>query len=62
MNYRTPEDIKYDRKAMRESSALLASRLNKMDAETKRRAERTIANLRGQIDALTDKLNWRGAE
>lgn len=58
MNYRTPEEIRHDLSAMRASSAKLAVRMNKMDPETKARAERTIANLREQIEALSKELSW----
>ena len=62
MKFFTTEQLQYDRTAMRNSMALLTQRLNQMDAATRERAERTILNLRGQVQAITDQLAMAGAK
>ena len=57
----TVTDLQYERTAIRKSMALLGQRMNQMDAETRQRAERTILNLRGQVEEITEQLNMAGA-
>ena len=58
----TVTDLQYERTAIRKSMALLGQRMNQMDAETRQRAERTILNLRGHVQDITDQLNMAGAK
>lgn len=62
MNYFTVEQHQINRDAIRKSIALLTGRLNKMDKETKERAEKTILNLRGQVQEITRELEMAGAK
>lgn len=62
MKFFTTEQLQYERTAIRKSMALLGQRMNQMDAETRRRAERTILNLRDRVQAITDQLNMAGAK
>lgn len=57
----TTEQLQHDRTAMRKSIHDLTQRLNQMDAETRERATKTILNLRGQVEAITEQLNMAGA-
>lgn len=57
----TTEQLQHDRTAMRKSIHDLTQRLNQMDAETRERASRTILNLRGHVQDITDQLNMAGA-
>lgn len=57
----TAEQLQHDRTAMRKSIHDLTQRLNQMDAETRERATKTILNLRGQVEAITEQLNMAGA-
>lgn len=61
MIYQTIDQLHYDRNAMRKSIEDLIWRLNEMDAETRERATKTILNLRGQVEAITEQLNMAGA-
>ena len=58
----TTEQLQHDRTAMRKSIHDLTMRLNQMDAETRERATRTILNLRGHVQDITDQLNMAGAK
>lgn len=62
MRLYTVEDLRTERTAIRKSMAVLTQRFNQMDAETRQRAERTILNLRGQVEEITGKLNMAGAK
>lgn len=57
----TTEQLQHDRTAMRKSIHDLTQRLNQMDAVTRERATKTILNLRGQVEAITEQLNMAGA-
>ena len=61
MKFFTTEQLQHDRTAMRKSIHDLTMRLNQMDAETRERATRTILNLRGHVQDITDQLNMAGA-
>jgi hypothetical protein len=60
MDYFTVEQHLVNRDAIRKSIALLTARLNKMDPECKERAEKTILNLRGQVQEITRELEMAG--
>lgn len=62
MRLYTVEDLRTERTAIRKSMAVLTQRFNQMDAETRQRAERTILNLRGQVEEITGQLNMAGAK
>ena len=61
MKFLTTEQLQHDRTAMRKSIHDLTQRLNQMDAVTRERATKTILNLRGQVEAITEQLNMAGA-
>lgn len=61
MNTFTTEQKQYNRTAMRKSMELLTQRLNQMDPATRKRAERTILNLRARVEEITRELNMAGA-
>ena len=61
MKFFTTEQLQHDRTAMRKSIHDLTQRLNQMDAVTRERATKTILNLRGHVQDITDQLNMAGA-
>lgn len=61
MKFLTTEQRQHDRTAMRKIIHDLTQRLNQMDAVTRERATKTILNLRGQVEAITEQLNMAGA-
>ena len=61
MKFLTTEQLQHDRTAMQKSIHDLTQRLNQMDAVTRERATKTILNLRGQVEAITEQLNMAGA-
>jgi hypothetical protein len=62
MDYFTVEQHQVNRDAIRKSIALLTNRLNQMEPEVRGRAEKTILNLRGQVQTITKELEMAGAK
>lgn len=62
MTFYTAEQLQHNRAFMRQSITLLTNRLNKMDAQTRERATKTILNLREHVQAITAELEMAGAE